>query len=105
MMIQGLVDGLGMLAGAVWMCGALYFQFIRGGRVHPAFVSVLFLIGVALMMGSSAIAFAGRPSIVGFLAVFANVLFIILGLGAWYGIEKHASIQEAKSIPEDCVDA
>ena len=36
-----LVNVLGMVAGAVWMSGALYFQLIREHRVHPAFVSAL----------------------------------------------------------------
>ena len=99
-----LVNFLGMIAGAVWMSAALYFQLIRERRVHPAFVSALFLIGVALMMASSAVAVDGRPSIVELLAVTANGIFIALGFAAWYAIEKYATVQEAKDVPEDTVD-
>jgi drug/metabolite transporter (DMT)-like permease len=96
-----LVNVLGMIAGAVWMSAALYFQLIRERRVHPAFVSALFLIGVALMMASSAVAVDGRPSIVELLAVTANGLFIGLGFAAWYAIEKYTTLQETKSLAED----
>jgi len=95
-----LVDVLGMIAGAVWMSAAIYFQLIREGEVHPAFVSALFLIGVALTMASSAIAIAGRPGIVELLAVLANALFIVLGVAASFTIEKYAKIQEAKTVDD-----
>jgi hypothetical protein len=100
-----LVNFLGMIAGAVWMSSALYFQLIRERRVHPAFVSALFLIGTALMMASSAIAVDGRPGFVEVLAVTANLVFIGLGLGAWYAIERYASLQECKTPTEDSANA
>jgi hypothetical protein len=93
-----LVNVLGMVAGAIWMSGALYFQLIRNQRVHPAFVSALFLIGTALLMASSAIVVDGRSNFVELLAVGANLLFIGLGLASWYAIEKYTSLQEAKEV-------
>ena len=93
-----LVNFLGMIAGAVWMSAALYFQLIRERRVHPAFVSALFLIGVALMMASSAIVVDAHPGFVEILAVGANLLFIALGVASSYAIEKYSSIQEAKEV-------
>jgi len=96
-----LVDVLGMIAGAVWMAAALYFQFLRQKSVHPAYVSVLMLIGVALMMGSSALALGGRPGTVEILGTLANALFILLGLGAWYGLERYALLEERKAAGDD----
>ncbi|WP_143416427.1 hypothetical protein [Halobacterium hubeiense] len=91
-----LVNVLGMVAGTVWMSAALYFQLIRPERVHPGFVSALFLIGVALMLGSSAVTITGRPSFVETLAIAGNGLFILIGLGAWYTLERYADLQALK---------
>lgn len=92
-----LVDVLGMIAGATWLCAALYFQMIRRKRVHPAFVAALSLIGVALMMASSAFALRS-PGVGEILAVGANVIFIALGLAVSVGLEKHAKLQDAKDV-------
>jgi hypothetical protein len=96
-----LVDVLGMVAGAIWMSAALYFQFLRREMVHPAYVSVLMLIGVALMMGSSALTIAGKPGTVELLGIAANALFIALGLAAWIGLERYALLEERKTAGED----
>jgi CHASE2 domain-containing sensor protein len=96
-----LVNALGTVAGAVWMAAALYFQLLRARPVHPAYVTVLFLIGVALMMGSSAIAIEGQPGTVELLGIAANVLFIALGLAVWYGLERYADLEERKAAGED----
>jgi len=96
-----LVDVLGAIAGTTWIAAAMYFQFIRREQVHPVYVSVLMLIGVALMMGSSALALAGRPGTVEILGIAANVLFILLGLGAWYALERYADLEERKAAGED----
>lgn len=93
-----LVDGLGMFAGAVWMSGALYFQFIRNGRVHPGYVGAQFLIGVALLLGSSAFVISGRTALVQLLAIGGYVLFMLIGLGAWYELDKYADREEQKSL-------
>lgn len=96
-----LVNLLGMVAGTVWMSAALYFQLIRSERVHPGFVAALFLIGVALMLGSSAVTISGRPGFVETLAAAGNCLFILTGLGAWYGLERHAALQALKDHPQE----
>ena len=96
-----LVDLLGMLAGGVWISAALYFQLIRDRPVHPGYVSALLLIGVALMMASSALAFAGRPGTVQLLGIVANLLFIALGIGVWYALEIFTDLEEAKACVDD----
>lgn len=96
-----LVDVLGMIAGGVWISAALYFQLIRERAVHPAYVSSLLLIGVALMLASSALAFAGRPSTVQLLGVVANGLFIVVGIGVWYALEISAELDDAKCNVDD----
>lgn len=96
-----LVDVLGMIAGGVWMSGALYFQLIREGDVHPAYVVGLFLIGVGLMMASSAVALAGRTATIELLGILANGLFIILGVGVWYALEHHIETEERKALSDD----
>lgn len=84
-----LVDTLGAFAGVIWMSAALYFQFWRTDHVHPALVSSLFLIGVALMMASSALVLAGRPAMVVFLGLVGNGLFAALGIAVWYGLDRN----------------
>lgn len=96
-----LVDVLGMVAGGVWISGALYFQLIREGDVHPVYVIGLFLIGVGLMMGSSAVAIDGRTTTIEFLGILANGLFIILGIGVLYALEHHIETEETKALAED----
>ena len=97
-----LVDVLGMLAGGVWISAAIYFQLIRERTVHPGYVSSLLLIGVALVLASSALAFA--PSTVQLLGIVANGLFIVIGIGAWYALEIYAELEDAKCNLDD-VDA
>lgn len=80
-----LVDGLGMIAGAIWMSSALYLQFIRSHEVEARFVAAVFLIGVAIMLGSSAIALGGS-SAAALAALIGNVVFAVLGLGIWIGL-------------------
>ncbi|MDF9748382.1 hypothetical protein [Natrinema salsiterrestre] len=84
-----LVDTIGAFAGVIWMSAALYFQFWRRDHVHPALVSSLFLIGVALLMASSALVLAGRPAMVVLLGLIANGLFAALGIAVWYGLDQN----------------
>ncbi|QBJ01271.1 holin [Natrialba phage PhiCh1] len=100
MIDPGIADILGMIAGGVWLSGAIYFQMIRQGRIHPGWILLMFLVGTALMMGSSAIALAGRDELVGLFGILANVLFLVLGLGVWYTLECHVCTQETKAIAE-----
>lgn len=96
-------DIIGMIAGGVWLTGSIYFQMIREGEVHPAWIALLFLVGTALMMSSSAIALAGRNEIIGLFGILANVLFLLLGIGVWYMLEWHVSTKEKKQVTD--VDA
>jgi len=96
-------DIVGMIAGGVWLTGAIYFQMIREGDVHPAWIAMLFLVGTALMMSSSAIALADRSEIIGLFGILANVLFLLLGIGVWYMLEWHVCTQEKKQVTD--VDA
>lgn len=100
--MSSLVDVLGFVAGAIWMCSAIYFQMVRTRSVHPAYVASLFLIGVALMMGSSALALRDTQT-VQVLAIAGNVLFIALGLGVWYALESAADLQDRKVTDPDDV--
>lgn len=95
MISSEVVDLLGMLAGAIWMYGAIHFQLVRTRTVHPAIVTVLFLVGVALMLLSSALALSGRTLVV-VLAAAGNTLFLVLGIGVWYLLERHADYVEAQ---------
>jgi len=96
-----LVNALGTVAGGVWMIAAFYFQMLRARQVHPAYVAVLFLVGLALLLGSSAFVLEGQPGTVEVLGIAANALFIVVGLGVWYALERHADLQERKATGED----
>ncbi|AYM00339.1 transmembrane domain protein [Halobacterium phage phiH] len=98
-------DIVGMIAGGVWLTGSIYFQMIREGDVHPAWISMLFLVGTALMMSSSAIALADRSEVIGLFGILANVLFLLLGIGVWYMLEWHVCTQEKKQVPDADSDA
>jgi len=94
--MNSVVNALGAVAGTIWICAALYFQMLRSRSVHPAYVATLFLIGVALMMSSSALALRG-PKTIELFAVIGNALFIGLGIGVWYILEKAAELQDRKA--------
>lgn len=98
----GLVDILGMFAGGIWISAAVYFQLIRAGRVEPGYVASLLLIGVALILGSSALTLGARPTTVELLGILANALMIVVGIGVWYFLEQSVCLQERKALPEDC---
>lgn len=95
-----LVNLLGMCAGAIWMSAAFYFQMIRTEAVNPAHVATLFLIGISLLLSSSAIAIS-NARLVWMFAVFGQTLFIALGLGAWWVLETHAKLREQQRLPDD----
>ena len=88
-----LVNIFGMLAGTIWMCAAFYFQMVTGRSIHPAYVSSLFLIGVALMMSSSALALKS-PGTIETLAIAGNIIFCVLGIGVWYSLWKSQALDE-----------
>ena len=99
-MASSIVNIVGAIAGTIWICASLYFQMVRARSVHPAYVAVLFLIGVSLMMGSAALAVRG-PQTVEILAVAANAMFAGLGIGVWYILEKAADLEARKTPDED----
>jgi len=90
---------LGAIAGLVWMCAAIYFQMIRQRSVYPGYISALFLIGVALLMSSSAIAL-DAAGLIEALAIGANLLFILLGVGVWIVLERAADIHDRQQTEE-----
>jgi di/tricarboxylate transporter len=92
-----LVDLLGMLAGSVWLCAAIYFQMIRRKAVHPGFVGALSLIGIALILSSSTVALAA-PGRIEIFAVVGNLVFIALGVVSSVALERHAANQERKDV-------
>lgn len=93
-------DIVGIIAGGVWLTGSIYFQMIREGDIHPAWIALLFLVGSALMMSSSAIALADRSELIGLFGILANAVFLLLGIGVWYMLEWHVSTQEEKHVPD-----
>lgn len=84
--MSNLVNGLGLIAGAVWIMAAIWFEFIRPGRIHAKYIAGTFLIGSALILGSSS-AVTSSPTLAETAAVIANLLFLLLGVGAWVYIE------------------
>jgi len=99
-MSSALVDVMGAVAGGIWISAAMYFQMVRTRHVHPAYVGALFLIGVALMMGSAALAVRG-PQTVEILAITGNALFAGLGIGVWIVLERAADIEIRKQVDTD----
>jgi len=65
---------------------AIWFEFIRPGRIHAKYIAGTFLIGSALILGSSS-AVLSSPTLAETAAVLGNLLMILLGLGAWVYIE------------------
>jgi drug/metabolite transporter (DMT)-like permease len=82
-----LVDTLGLLAGALWLCSAIYFQLVRERRVPAAYIIGQLLVGIALVAISSAVALEGRPTTVAMLGVIGYLLFMGLAVGVWWWLE------------------
>lgn len=95
-----LVEVLGMVAGAVWISAALYFQMVCSKRIHPAHVAGLLLIGVALFLGSSAIV-VRAPSTARMLLAASNALMLVIGIAAWVWIEWRADVHERQT---ECIE-
>jgi len=93
--MSDLVNTLGALAGTVWIASALYFQMVRSRTIHPAYTAALFLIGVALMLGSASLAIRETEAVM-LAATVANALFLGLGFGVWYVLERAADIKVRK---------
>jgi len=90
--MSSLVNTLGMVAGSVWVCAAIWFQLIHPKRVHPKYVVGTFLIGSALILTSSSAVLT--PSLAESFAITANILFTLLGCATWVYIERHAETDE-----------
>lgn len=85
-MSNALVDTLGVLAGVVWMSGAIFYQMMYDRRVPPQYILSMFAIGVALFMISSAVALSERPALAVALGVVGNMVFVVLGVAAWWRV-------------------
>jgi len=94
-MSSGLVDLLGMIAGGVWLSAAIYFQMVRSRSVDPANVLLLLSIGISLVLSSGAVAALG-PGTVELFAMVANSLFIVIGVGVWFALERAAELEDRK---------
>lgn len=94
-----IVELLGMIAGAVWISAAIYFQMVRAKRIHPAWVSFLFLVGMSTVMGSAAVAVRG-PQLAESLAIAGNLLLLAVGIGVAVGLEYRADLDERKCVEE-----
>jgi len=90
--MSSLVNTLGMVAGTVWVCAAIWFQLIHPTRVHPKYVVGTFLIGSALILSSSSAVLT--PSLAESFAITANIVFIVLGCATWVYIERTADDDE-----------
>lgn len=102
-MSSPLVDIVGMLAGAVWMSAAFYFQMIRHDLIDPGYVAALFLIGLSLMLSSSAIAIMDT-ALATTLAVLGQALMLFVGLGAWWVLDRSAVLKKQQD-PDHYDDA
>jgi len=91
-MSSALVDLVGMAAGAVWMSAAFHFQMVRRDTVEPGYVAAMFLIGLSLMLSASALAIMDTQ-LAATLAVIGQVIMLLLGIAAWWGIDRAATLR------------
>lgn len=85
------VDTLGAVAGAIWISAAIFYQLVRGCRVHPGIIGAMALVGVAILLGSASLATVA-PGIAVIFGALANGIFCLLGVGAWIFLERRAEL-------------
>ncbi|WP_058366650.1 hypothetical protein [Haloparvum sedimenti] len=83
--MSNLVNTLGLIAGSVWVCAAIWYELIYAKQAHPHFVLGSFLLGSGIIMGSAALALTS-PTLIETFAIVSNLVFLVLGIGTWYYI-------------------
>lgn len=77
------VDILGLVAGAVWLLAAIYLEMIRDDRAPIEYVVGFTGVGSALIMLSAA-PLSTSHQLTTLLIVGAYLMFLVLGVAAWY---------------------
>ncbi|UIO98886.1 hypothetical protein Hbl1158_10105 [Halobaculum sp. CBA1158] len=94
------VETLGLIAGAVWICAALYFELARE-EDFTEYVLLFLGIGTGLWLLTSA-TWTG-PRVATLLATAANLVFALLGFGAWYWLEHVRPDTAVDDVDQDLV--
>ena len=89
-----LANVIGLLAGAVWLSAALWFQLIKPEPIHPGLVAALCLVGISLTLASSAVVLTSELALL--LGVVANGLFLALGGVTWVALNRLADRQAVR---------
>lgn len=55
MTLSDAIVHVGTTAGVLWMCAAIWLEFIREETAHPGLVATLFLLGLSLSLSYSAL--------------------------------------------------
>lgn len=75
-----LVDTIGLVAGALWLAGAIYWQLVSKRRCPARYSAGMTVIGAALMFVSSSVVLGSMPSVAVALAVLGNLLMLALAI-------------------------
>lgn len=75
-----LVDTIGLLAGTLWLAGAVYWQLVSTRHCPARYSGGMTVIGASLMFASSSLVLGSMPSVAVALAVFGNLLMLALAV-------------------------
>lgn len=75
-----LVDSIGLVAGVLWLGGAVYWQLVSH-RLCPVKYSVgMFIVGSSLIFGSSMLVLRSMPRLALVLGIVGNLLMLLLAI-------------------------
>jgi len=75
-----LVDTIGLIAGSLWLGGAVWWQVVATRRCPVRYSLAMTIVGISLMFGSSALVLRSVSKATVALGVLANVLMLVLAV-------------------------
>jgi len=75
-----LVDTIGLIAGSLWLGGAVWWQVVATRRCPVRYSLAMTVVGISLMFGSSALVLRSASETAIVLGVLANVLMLLLAV-------------------------
>jgi hypothetical protein len=74
------VDTIGVIAGGLWLAGALYWQVVSRRDCPVKYSVAMTIVGTSLLFGSSAIVVQTTSEAAIALGIVANLLMLALGI-------------------------
>jgi hypothetical protein len=92
-----LVDTIGVIAGGLWLAGALYWQTVSTRACPVKYSVAMTIVGTSLMFGSSALVLQTTSETAIALGILGNLLMLALGVAVHVHLSRSLDDEEDNS--------